>query len=285
MRSARIVSWNMAHKRASWRYLADMDVDLALLQETCRPPADVAARIQIDPAPWINPGPGRRGAAWRTAIASVSGRVKVEWLESGLIASAVYGELAVSAPGTLTAARITPPGGNPFVAVSMCAEWESPHVAEGSRWIYADASAHRIVSDLSVFVGRQRGHRILAAGDLNILRGYGEHGSDYWAARYDTVFSRMQAIGLPFVGPETPYGRQADPWPDELPRDSKTVPTFHHNRQSPGTASRQLDYVFASEGFADLLTVRAINAPQDWGPSDHCRIAIELTEPAASNYK
>ena len=227
----------MAHKRASWRYLADMDVDLALLQETCRPPADVAARIEIDPAPWINPGPGRRGAAWRTAIASVSGRVKVEWQESGLIASAAYGEFAVSAPGTLTAARITPPGGNPFVAVSMCAEWESPHVAEGSRWIYADASAHRIVSDLSVFVGRQRGHRILAAGDLNILRGYGEHGSGYWAARYDTVFSRMQvvnpavpargregtndplqqkikelrvcsmeAIGLPFVGPETPYG-------------------------------------------------------------------------------
>ncbi len=69
------------------------------------------------------------------------------------------------------------------------------------------------------------------------------------------------------------------------PSRQQDCPTFHHNRQSPATASRQLDYVFASEGFADLLTVRAINAPQDWGPSDHCRIAIELTEPAASNYK
>ena len=153
MRSVKIVSWNMAHKRASWRYLADMDVDLALLQETCRPPADVAARIEIDPAPWINPGPGRRGAAWRTAIASVSGRVKVEWLESGLIASAAYGELAVSAPGTLTAARITPPGGTLSWSIDVRG-LESPHVARAAL-IYADASAHRIVSIYGLF-GRQR---------------------------------------------------------------------------------------------------------------------------------
>ena len=29
---------------------------------------------------------------------------------------------------------------------------------------------------------------MLAAGDLNILYGYGENGSAYWAARYATVF-------------------------------------------------------------------------------------------------
>lgn len=278
-RSLKIVSWNMAHKRESWRYLANMDVDLALLQETCKPPSDVAARIETDPAPWYTGARGR----WRTAIAKLTDRVRVEWLEPGLIANTPFGEFAVSTPGTLTAARIWPPSGEPFVAVSMCAEWESPDATAGGRWIYADASVHRIVSDLCALIGRQRGHRILAAGDLNILRGYGEGGSMYWAARYHTVFERFRAIGLPCIGPETPNGRQADPWPNELPKDSTTVPTFHSNRQSPATASRQLDFVFASEGFADRLTVRALNAQEKWGPSDHCRVGIELKDTVASD--
>ena len=74
MRSLKVVSWNMAHKRESWRYLANMDVDLALLQETCKPPSDVAARIETDPAPWYTGARGR----WRTAIARLSDRVRVE---------------------------------------------------------------------------------------------------------------------------------------------------------------------------------------------------------------
>ena len=248
-----------------------MDVDLALLQEACKPPPDIDPRIEIDPAPWNK---GR----WRTAIARLSDRVDIDWLEPMPIAIAPNGEFAVSTPGTLTAARVCPPSGNPFVAVSMCSAWESPHATTGSGWIYADASAHRIISDLAVFIGQQRGHRILVAGDLNVLRGYGDGGSKYWAARYHTVFARLQALGLPCIGPEAPNGKPAEPWPDELPIDSKTVPTFHSNRQSPATASRQLDFVFASAGFADELSVRALNEPQLWGPSDHCRIGIELNE-------
>ena len=85
-------------------------------------------------------------------------------------------------------------------------------------------------------------------------------------------------MGLPCIGPEYPNGRQADPWPTELPQDSGNVPTFHHSRQSPETATRQLDYVFASTDLANSLTVRALNAPEEWGPSDHCRIEIELAE-------
>ncbi len=40
----------------------------------------------------------------------------------------------------------------------------------------------------------------------------------------------------------------------------------------------QLDYGFASRPIAHRLTVRALNAPKDWGPSDHCRIVIDLEE-------
>ena len=259
----------MNNKRESWRTLSEMeDIDLALLQETCKPPPN------IDPAPW-DLGIRDQG---RTAIARLSDRVSVDWLEPKPLASTrtQCEEFAVSTPGTLSAAIIRPVSGDPFVVISMYAAWERPHPTTSNGWIYADASAHRIVSDLSAFIGQQQGNRVLAAGDLNILRGYGEGGSRYWCARYDTLFARLDAVGLPCVGPEIPNGRQTEPWPDELPADSKTVPTFHSAQQSPATASRQLDFVFASDELADRLNVRAINEPQDWGPSDHCQIEIEL---------
>lgn len=152
-----------------------------------------------------------------------------------------------------------------------------------SSWIYADASVHRLISDLSVLIGRQRGHRIIVAGDLNVLYGYGEGGSQYCKARYDTVFSRMEeALGLPPVGPSLPEGgRPPDPWPSELPPSSTTVPTFRRAAARPETASRQLGFVFASDSLKDRLHVRALNTPQGWGPSDHCRVLIELREPGA----
>ncbi len=73
-------------------------------------------------------------------------------------------------------------------------------------------------------------------------------------------------------------GEWAEPWPEELPEDSLNVPTFHSNRQTPGSATRQLDFVFASESIADRVKVKALNGIEEWGPSDHCRIMIELYE-------
>ena len=83
------------------------------------------------------------------------------------------------------------------------------------------------------------------------------------------------ALGLRFVGPQAPKGRQAEPWPDELPTASKNVPSFHHTRQ---TATRQLHFVCASETIADHVGVEAVNQPEEWGGSDHCqlRIAVDL---------
>ena len=42
--------------------------------------------------------------------------------------------------------------------------------------MYADAWAHRIISDIQVFLGGDNPKRILAAGDLNTLYGYEEGG-------------------------------------------------------------------------------------------------------------
>lgn len=273
----KIVSWNMAHKHDSWRFLLDLDVDLALLQEAGKPPPDVAERIEVDSAPWETLIVGGRNS-WRTAIAKLSDRISVDWIEAKPLEAADSRELAASWPGTLAAALVEPPSGEPVIVVSMYAPWVRAHALAGGSALFADGAAHHFVSDLSTFIARHRGHRILAAGDLNVLRGYGEHGDGYWAARYKTVFDRMDIMGLPCVGPAHPNGRQADPWPKELPRDSRNVPTFHHSRQSRESATRQLDYVFASTELAERLSVRALNAPEEWGPSDHCRIEMELAE-------
>ena len=272
----KIVSWNIARRRKPWRALLDMSADFALLQEAAEPPAEIANCIDVNPGPWHTAG-ADANRPWRAAIARLSDSAQVEWIESKSIQEAASGELAVSRLGTLAAATVTPPGGAPFVLVSMYAPWSSPHASTGSGWIIPDASAHRVVSDLSAFIGSQQHHRILAAGDLNILYGYGESGSVYWAARYQTVFTRMEALGLCFVGPQAPHGRQADPWPAELPQDSKNVPTYHSSHQTPATATRQLDFVFASKGLADSVSVCALNEPEQWGSSDHCRLEIEIS--------
>ena len=117
----------------------------------------------------------------------------------------------------------------------MYAVWETPHGCTRSQWIFADGSVHRIV----------------AAGDLNIYRGYGERGSGYWAGRCETVFAGMAALGLPFVGPQLPNGRPAHPRQPELPEGCINVPTYYTSHQAPATASHQLDFVFASSGLAD----------------------------------
>lgn len=271
----KIVSWNIAQRSQPWHSLLQSEYDLALLQEAAEPPADVVDRVGVDSAPWRTVGGGGE-RPWRTAVANLSDRVRVKWLEAKSLERAGSGEVAVSRLGSVAAATVTAPDTEPITVVSIYGVWERPYSGGETGWIYADASVHRLISDLSALIERQNGHRIIAAGDLNILLGYGEYRSKYWATRYATVFERMEAIGLSFVGPQAPHGRQAAPWPDELPEDSKNVPTYHTTRQSPATATRQLDFVFASPNLAERLQVRALNDPEHWGQSDHCRIEIEL---------
>jgi endonuclease/exonuclease/phosphatase family metal-dependent hydrolase len=271
----KLIAWNIARREDAWRWLLDSDADIALVQEATEPPADVAGKLELDPSPWRTAGAGLN-QPWRTAVVKLSNQVEVHWLEAKPIEDARPGELAVSRPGTLAAAILTPLAGEALIVVSIYAPWEKPNSITGSGWIYADGSAHRIISDLSALIGQQTGHRILAAGDLNILYGYGEGGNAYWASRYTTIFSRMSALGLSFVGPQVPDGRRADPWPDELPLTSNNVPTYHTKHQTPITATRQLDFVFVSNSLTEHVRVKALNEPDQWGPSDHCRVEIEI---------
>ena len=290
-----------------------MGADFALVQEASSPPADLAGSGgaghvagSADTGPvehwdshvwnsdwWRGRWPvhGSDGEVVRhlglydrwPMVVRLSDRVEVEWFKQ-VSAVQVPGpdEIAVSGIGTIAAARITPRGGEPFIAVSMYARWMWPYGAERTPWSvgYADASAHRIISDLSAFIGDTdpTTHRILAAGDLNMV--YGDIGDDpqSLAARERTVFDRMAALGLEFMGPQHPRGRQAEPRPENLPADSGNVPTYYPPVKSPATAQNQLDYVFASHGFHNAIKVRALNKIEEWGPSDHCRLLIEIDQ-------
>jgi len=272
---AKIVSWNIAKREEAWRKLQESDADFALLQEANQPPAEVADSVQIDPQAWKTAGTLKR--PWRAAVVKLSDSYDIQWLKPKSLEKAKSGDFAVSRLGTIAAGVVKLPSKEPIILVSLYGSWESHHpICKGSR-IYADGSVHRLISDLSTFIRNENEHRILAAGDLNLLYGYGERGNSYWKSRYATVFDRLEALGLQFAGPQAPEGgRQADPWPKELPKTSKNVPTYHTTHQSPETASRQLDFVFASKSLIDDVNVRAINNPDEWGPSDHCRIEIEL---------
>ena len=84
-------------------------------------------------------------------------------------------ELVVSAAGTVAAAHIVPKDGIAFIAVSLYARWEKPHPRTPTNFSvgYADAMAHRAISDLSAFIGYidPSRHRILVAGDFNLIHG------------------------------------------------------------------------------------------------------------------
>jgi len=190
-----------------------MGVDVALLQETGRIPPDVAGRVEVDPnEPWLK----HQFSIW-PKIVKLSDRVKVEWFKQvDPISETKSDEIAVSGIGTMAAARVIPlNGGDPFAAASMYARWVRPHPSTGSksRVGYSDGSAHRIISDLSAFIGSvdPSTHRILAAGDLNLAYGTLDNSWESLAVRERTVFDRMEALGLRYLGPQFPAGRRADP--------------------------------------------------------------------------
>ncbi len=271
----RILSWNMAHRQESWRHLLAKPPDIALLQEACEPPADTGSKVITEQNGWTTAG--RKLRPWKTTIVSFG--PTLETIPAIPLADALDGEFGVSRLGTLAAAHVaTASEPDPITLVSMYGLWEKPHRLTGSAWIYADASVHRSISDISVLVGQEKGHRIIAAGDLNILYDYGEHGNAYWHARYQSIFERFKSIGLDFVGPQSPNGRSAEPWPSELPVGSLNVPTYYSTRQKPATATRQLDFVFASRDIARRVTTRALNGLDEWGPSDHCMIEINVSK-------
>ena len=279
----RIVNWNIGFTKQPWLELVDMDADVALLQETCTPPPEVADRVSVNPhRHWLSEHYSL--TSFRPArVVKLSDRVDVEWFEQVAPHRGRPGprQLPVSAPGLIDAAIVTPKDGNqPIIAVSMYGGWQRPHPYAGPGWIYPDASAHRIISDLTALIPTYETdvakHRIIAAGDLNMSFDYELDYYGSFAARAQTVMDHMAALGMHYVGPRHPNGRQANPKPEHLKPDSLEVVTYHTVARDIATAHIQLDHVFASHGLHEAGTTRAMNEIDEWGSSDHCRIIIDV---------
>ena len=105
----------------------------------------------------------------------LSDRVEVEWFRQVPLWSEVGDqEIGVSDIGTIAAAKVAPRGRpeDAFIAVAMYARWTKAHPSTGKRpGLSADLSAHRILSDMQIFIDHAdpSRYRILAAGDLNLI--------------------------------------------------------------------------------------------------------------------
>ena len=275
-----VVCWNIAKRTTPWQCLTKMaergEADVALLQEAGSRPEDLEGLAHYENDVFWDRSYFDR---WPLVV-QLSDRVEIEWFRQVPPFYEVgESEIGVSGIGTIAAARVTPRGQpeEAFVAVSMYARWLQAHPITGKApGIHADGSAHRILSDLQTFIDWEdpSHHRILAAGDLNMI--YGATGGRLSEpVRERTVFGRFEALGLEFLGPQAPNGRPVAAQP-EVPADTLNVPTYRTPQQLPAKANRQLDYVFASRGFHEEVTARALNGIDEWGPSDHCRLAIEV---------
>ena len=258
-----------------------MGADVALLQEVKSFPFEIPPYVEVDSRPLCEPWDNEYFDRW-PAIVRLSNRVKVEWYKRVLPFHTLEPkEIGVSGIGTVAAARVTSSETEiaPFIVASMYARWMCPNPSTDSKWRvgFADGSAHRIISDLSAFIGSHdpSTHCILAAGDLNIVYGATKDNPRELPERNQSVFDRFQDLGFEFVGPQSPNGRKANPIPQYLPTDTGNVPTFALHKKTQN-ATHQLDYVFASRGFHRSVKTHAFNRIDEWGPSDHCRICIDI---------
>ena len=174
----RVVSWNIDKRTKPWRELKRMaqdgEADLALLQEAGRPPEEMVDRVGYeDQVFWSRHLYDR----WPQVV-RLSDRIAVKpYRQVPPSSDLAEHQIGVSGIGTLAAARVIPRDSEAgaFVAVSVYASWLTLHPSANGSGIYADASAHRILSDLSAFIcSTNTEHRILAAGrPEHVLRGDG----------------------------------------------------------------------------------------------------------------
>ena len=210
------------------------DADVALLQEAGNSPPDLAQPVQYgtDELWRERLYEGRPIYDRWSLVVQLSHRVEVEWFRAvPPISELGEHDIAISGIGTIAAARVTPrgrPADDGFIAVSMYARYIKPHPSTGTPWRVGapDVSAHRILSDISAFIGHEdpSRHRILAAGDLNMI--YGATGNTLALPACERAFwDRVAALGLEFLGPQAPHGWQPSaPQPDVPPDLDQHVP-------------------------------------------------------------
>ena len=186
----RIVCWNMQHKKAGWHYLCEChgEADLALLQEACTPPAEVAAKLDVGPGPWVHKG--WKGAR---AVIRISDRIGVERMAVADIIESASSNSAIRTPARLAVAIATLRSGERIVLVSIESAGE------------ASERAPQMIREIQQYCGADLPY--IVGADLNT-----------WWNSETTVFGDMMQIGLPLIGPHAATFYNPAPWTETMPR-------------------------------------------------------------------
>lgn len=253
----KIVSWNMQNKRDSWRFLVDQhqDYDFAFVSEACVPPQ--SARRIATASDWNIPygtwdlQPGEKRKRYRQEVLGIRGGWRLERLDRHEVVDAADPSL-------------------PSKHDHIFRRWHRVAIASNADEQYClvcVVSGHSQAQSLPLLIagiravlprhGYDPAMPIIIAGDLTTNQ-----------QKSPEMFARMSEIGLPWAGPSgANYIHVSGRKP--------------HQRETPETAYRRLNHVFVSEGLIDQVSVTALNEPNEkhpnwWGPSDHCRILIEI---------
>ena len=240
----RIVSWNMQNLRESWRFVVDrhQEFDFAFVQEACTPTKhvrDYAGHWDIPHERWQV-----RPKKYKQEVLSISGRWTFDRLDRDTI----------SALG---------PAGEPLLAPRFRAAAVARNKTEGQEVclvcaISGPKNSLKLANTVTAIRRTLKRARfdpqmqMIVAGDLT---------TD--PERTPQTFADTEGLGMQHPGP--------------------TVPNYIQKSlgERPETAHRHLDHVFVSDEIADRVTATALNDPDEnsaacWGPSDHCRILIEV---------
>lgn len=278
--AASICCWNMNQNPEAWAFLdsikARTGASVFLLQEAKRPQAAPEGLV-VFPAP-------DDIDAWRilpqrnycSAIAAI--RAEAEARPRTPIpmarAKADWGEFVASHPGQFAAVDVTLTVESvDMTVVSLYGIWDK---MPDSGSLFADATLHRAISDLSVVFQERGADHIVVGGDLNVW-----HESDasgpVWRRRYDVVFDRMAAHGLELLGPfRADTDAVLEDCPCGHPDTCRHVNTYRYLRKAT-SKPYQNDYVFATRAMAGrLVRCYAVTDDDVWRYSDHLPVVAEF---------
>lgn len=239
----KIVSWNMQNKKDSWRFLVDrhQDYDFAFVQEACTP----TPYVRRQSADWDIPYERwqSRPKRYKQEVLCIADGWTFIRLDRDTIGSYRPSGTEILSP-RFRAAAVARRSGQPDVCL-VC-------VVSGPEQSMRLANTIRAVRHTLSRASFDSQAPMIVAGDLTTN-----------PKRTPQTFTEMAEIGMHHLGPDCP----------------NFISKPHG--ETPKTAHRRLNHVFVSEDLVGRVAVNALNntredSPDFWGPSDHCRISIEV---------